>query len=117
MATGRVCPTSTSVAGKLRFEQFGCRWFSDFEAPSPHVEAVCNRCFRTACTHPGSAMACPAGPGRARGWIEKPIAANQEEAQASWIQAAGRPAAKLSGATIVALQIPPSGELLKVVGR
>jgi len=41
----RWLPTSTSVAGQLAVRAFRLRWFSDFRALLPHVEAVCIALF------------------------------------------------------------------------
>ena len=64
------------VRGTLATEQFGCRWFSSYEAMLPEVDAVCiavptllHHRVGLACLEAGVDVL-----------IEKPIAASQEEA-------------------------------------
>jgi len=95
--------------GQLAVEQFGCRWFSDFEALLPHVEAVCIAV--PTLLHHRVGMAClRAG---VHVMIEKPIAANQEEAT-ELIQAAEVAQRQLQVGHIERFN-PAFRELLKVV--
>ena len=95
--------------GRLAVEQFNCRWFPDYTALLSEVEAVCIAV--PTLLHHRVGMAClQAG---LHVLIEKPIAANQEEA-AELIQAAER-ASKLLQVGHIERFNPAFRELLKVV--
>ena len=64
--------------GKLATEQFGCRWFADYNAMLSEVEAVCIA-VPTLLHHPVGLACLRAG---VHVLIEKPIAASQDEATA-----------------------------------
>ena len=62
--------------GKLATEQFGCRWFADYNAMLSEVEAVCIA-VPTLLHHPVGLACLRAG---VHVLIEKPIAASQDDA-------------------------------------
>jgi len=95
--------------GKLARDQFGCRWFADFQALLGEVEAVCvavptllHHSVGLACLRAGVDVL-----------IEKPIAATQEEAS-ELIQAA-ETAGRLLQVGHIERFNPAFRELLKVV--
>jgi predicted dehydrogenase len=95
--------------GKLATEQFGCRWFADFQTMLAEVEAVCvavptllHHSVGLACLRAGVDVL-----------IEKPIAATQEEAS-ELIQAA-ETAGRLLQVGHIERFNPAFRELLKVV--
>ena len=95
--------------GKLATEQFGCRWFADFQTLLGEVEAVCvavptllHHSVGLACLRAGVDVL-----------IEKPIAATQEEAS-ELIQAA-ETAGRLLQVGHIERFNPAFRELLKVV--
>ena len=95
--------------GKLATEQFGCRWFADFQTMLEEVEAVCvavptllHHSVGLACLRAGVDVL-----------IEKPIAATQEEAS-ELIQAA-ETAGRLLQVGHIERFNPAFRELLKVV--
>jgi predicted dehydrogenase len=95
--------------GRLAVQQFGCRWFTDYQELLGDVEAVCIAV--PTLLHHGVGMAClRAG---VHVLIEKPIAATQEEA-AELIQAAEMAGRLLQVGHIERFN-PAFRELLKVV--
>ena len=97
--------------GELAVEQFGCRWFADFQDLLPHVEAVCIAV--PTLLHHRVGMAClRAG---VHVLIEKPIAASQAEAS-ELIHAAETASCQLQVGHIERFN-PAFRELLKVVAN
>ncbi len=97
--------------GRMAVEQFGCRWFDDFQDLLPRVEAVCIAV--PTLLHHRVGMAClQAG---VDVLIEKPIAASQEEAS-ELIQAAEAAGRQLQVGHIERFN-PAFRELLKVVAN
>jgi predicted dehydrogenase len=95
--------------GRLAVQQFGCRWYPDYRELLPEVEAVCIAV--PTLLHHRVGLAClRAG---AHVLIEKPIAANQEEAS-ELIQAADAAGRLLQVGHIERFN-PAFRELLKVV--
>ena len=98
-----------AARGQLAVDQFGCRWFADFRAMLPEVDAVCIAV--PTLLHHRVGLAClEAG---AHVLIEKPIAATQEEA-ADLIRAA-EAASRLLQVGHIERFNPAFRELLKVV--
>jgi predicted dehydrogenase len=95
--------------GKLATEQFGCRWFADYQTLLGEVEAVCVA-VPTLLHHRVGLAALQAG---VDVLIEKPIAATQEEAN-DLIQAAEKAGRLLQVGHIERFN-PAFRELLKVV--
>ena len=97
--------------GKLATEQFGCRWFADYNAMLSDVEAVCIA-VPTLLHHPVGLACLRAG---VHVLIEKPIAASQDEATAL-IEAASAAGCLLQVGHIERFN-PAFRELTKVVAN
>ena len=97
--------------GKLATEQFGCRWFADYNAMLSEVEAVCIA-VPTLLHHPVGLACLRAG---VHVLIEKPIAASQDEATAL-IEAASAAGCLLQVGHIERFN-PAFRELTKVVAN
>jgi predicted dehydrogenase len=97
--------------GQLATEQFGCRWFADYNAMLSKVEAVCIA-VPTLLHHPVGLACLRAG---VHVLIEKPIAASQDEATAL-IEAATKAGRLLQVGHIERFN-PAFRELIKVVAN
>ena len=98
-----------AARGSLAVEQFGCRWFADYQELLPEVEAVCIA-VPTLLHHRVGMQALTAG---LHVLIEKPIAATQEEAEE--LISAAEQAGKLLQVGHIERFNPAFRELLKVV--
>ncbi len=99
------------MRGKLATEQFGCRWFEDYQSMLSEVEAVCIAV--PTLLHHQVGLACLEA--KQHVLIEKPIAASQDEASAL-IKAAAKAGRLLQVGHIERFN-PAFRELIKVVAN
>ena len=100
-----------AARGALATEQFGCRWFADYNDLIAEVEAVCIA-VPTLLHHPVGMACLKAG---VHVLIEKPIAANEQEA--GELIAAAEEAGRLLQVGHIARFTPAFRELLNVVAN